>query len=1117
MLFRHAGKYLRTRVWAQMLKVMKLAAFLLFVLAMQVSATGYSQKLTLNMRNVPLSKVFKEIRKQTGYTFFYNTEMLEQTDKVSVAVVQADLEYVLSKCLLNKRLNYSIIDNTIILSVKPTPQTEEVIPPVANISVFGKITDATTHEPLVGASVVLKGTTKGASSDAKGNYTLQLPDNGGVLVVSFVGYEPMEKTVTAAGQLDIALKPRAILTDELVVVGYGTVKRKDLTGAVATVTGKDLQSNLAKSAAGALQGRIAGVTVANAGGAPGAGLSINIRGLSSLGSNSPLYVIDGVFADINWVDPNDIASIDVLKDASAAAIYGSRAANGVVIITTKGGHKNSAPTIGVNAYTGVQSLPKKMKLMSGPQWKAMEKQYGLLPTQAESFTANTDWQDEVFQTAPVNKVNLDVSGGGEHSTYDVSAGYLNQQGILKTTGYKAFNVRAKNTFNFFNDHFRVGNTFLLKSGDKQFSDLTITDVLRQNALLPIYDATAVGGYATYAPWMKNLENPVGYINQHNQHVYQTDMMLNGYAEVDLFVKGLKYRINAGINRTSGRNYNRGLAYTFGTALNQSYLNENAFFNNQWLLEHTLHYDRTFKKHNISLLAGYSSQENSNRNFGVGRKDIPLGTDAIDAGALGDQSTSGNLQEAALVSQFGRLVYSYDSRYLLTASVRRDGSSKFADGHRYGVFPSIALGWNLMNERFFEPVRNAIDEFKVRASYGRLGNQDIANYTTQSITTYGINYIQGGNLWLGSSTGINWVSPRNLTWEETATSNVGVDLAFLKNKLTISAEYYVRETRNILLSINQPPSTGLGGSPVMNAGTISNKGFEFLATYRNSIGAVHYNIGVNASTVKNEVKAVTVGNVQQFEGISPRGEGVINWAKVGYPIGGFWLIKTDGLFQSDAEVQSYKNAKGQVIQPNAKAGDIKFTDFNGDGRIDNNDRQYVGSAFPKLAYGIRANLDYKGFDIGFFFDGMYGNKIYNYTRARMEQTNEVNNHSAALLNSWTSTNTNTDIPRYTREDPNDNKRRVSDRWLENGAFFRLKTLELGYTLPKQWLNKATLKNGRIFLAADNLFTITKYKGYTPDLGQSNGDNGDYTGVFSAGVDYGRIPLARTIMFGIQANF
>lgn len=988
------------------------------------------------------------------------------------------------------------------------------------ISVKGTVRDRD-NNPLSGATVSIKGTSNGTATSDNGTFTLNVA-RGQVLVFSYTGKQDAEITVTNNSDLTITLTDKNEGMDEVVVIGYGTIRKKDLTGAVASVTGKDLQANLAKTVAGALQGRVAGVTVTNVGGQPGSGMNINIRGLSSLGSNTPLYIIDGVYGDINMVDPADIASVEVLKDASAAAIYGSRAANGVVIITTKGGKKGMPATVNINAYTGVQSITKKLGVMNAQQWKTIMKESGYLPEQATNYTGNgTNWQDEIYVKAPVSKVNVDVSGGGDHSTYNVSAGYIDQLGILMSTGYKAFNVRAKNTFNFFNNHFRLGNTFLVKSGDRKYSDFTITDALRQNPMIPVLDPNQLGGYAPWQPWMKNLDNPVGYLKLHNSHVYQTDILVNGFAEVDLFVKGLKYKFNLGINRTNGRNYYFNDPYNFGSGITKSFLSENAFFNNQWLAENTLHYDNTFNEHTISFLAGYSAQENSNRGFGASRNDLPFGTNSIGAGSPTEQKTSGGLQESSLVSVFSRLMYSYDSRYLLTASVRRDGSSRFANGNRYGVFPSIAVGWNIMNEKFFGSAKDKINELKLRASWGKLGNQEIGNYPTQSTASTGINYLQGIGSneiwWQGATTGASWVSPKNLTWEETVTSNIGIDLAFLKNKLTVSADYYVRETRNILLSINMPQSAGLGGSPTMNAGTIENKGFELLVNYRNSIGELNYNIGVNASSVKNNVKAVTVGNVQEFGGYNPQGEGTITWAKVGYPIGGFWVIRTDGIFQSDAEAQAYKNSKGQVIQPDAKAGDIKFVDFNDDGKIADDDRQYVGSPFPKMAYGIRAGFDYKGIDLGIFFDGMYGNKIYNYTRARMESTNEIINFSTSLLNSWTPSNTNTDLPRFTQQDPNKNFRRVTDRWIEDGSFFRLKTLELGYTLPQHITSLAKLKTSRIYVAGDNLLTATKYKGYTPDLGQNDEQNGGGSGTLTRGTDHGRFPIARTIIVGLQVNF
>lgn len=981
------------------------------------------------------------------------------------------------------------------------------------LRIEGSIVDEANH-PLSGATVSVQGTKTVVLTDQNGHFSIEA-NKDQVLSITYVGMASQTITIADSNPLTVVLHPEGGQLDQVVVVGYGTVKKSDLTGAIATVSAEDINANVAQTTAGAIQGKVAGVKVANVSGQPGSGMSINIRGLSSLGSNTPLYVIDGVYGDINMVDPDDIASINVLKDASAAAIYGSRAANGVVLITTKGGRRNTPTRINVSAYTGRQTITKKLSVMNAQQWKEIMKPTGFLPQSALDFQGNgTNWQDEVYESAPLSKINVNFSGGGENSTYDFSAGYIDQKGILKETGYKAFNIRAKNTFNFFNNHLRLGSTLLVKSGDQKTSNLTITDALRQNPMIPVYDSNQLGGFAPWEPWMKNMDNPVGNLMVNDLHTYQTNLFLNAFAEVDLGLKGLKYRFNLGINRTSGRHYNYNDAYNFGSGVIKSFLGEDAFFNNEWLAENTLHYDNAFGKHNLSFLAGFSAQENSNRGFGASRNNIPAGTNAIDAGSPAEQLTSGSLQEYALESLFSRLIYSYDNRYLLTASVRRDGSSRFAEGHKFGTFPSVAVGWNIMNEDFFGNLKDKVDVLKLRLSYGKLGNQEIGNYPTQSTVTTGINYVQGSgsaeSWWQGGSTGINWVSPLDLTWEETSTSNIGLDAAFFNSKLTFSADYYQRETRNILLSINMPPSAGLGGAPTMNAGIIENHGFEFLLGYNDKIGELGYNISVNASSVKNKVKAVTVGNVQEFGGYNPQGEGTITWAKVGYPIGGFWVVKTDGLFQSDDEVKNYKNADGTPIQPEAEAGDIKFVDYNGDGTITDDDRQYVGSPFPKLAYGINARLNYRSFDFAFFFDGMYGNKIYNYTRARMESTNEIINFSTRLFDSWTPTHTNTSIPRFTEQDPNKNWRRVSDRWIESGSYFRLKTVELGYNFESALLKKIGLSRSRVYVSGENLFTVTKYTGYTPDLGQSEG-------ALTAGTDHGRFPLARTLLLGLQVTF
>ena len=765
------------------------------------------------------------------------------------------------------------------------------------VTVKGTVKDAE-NNPVIGATVVVKGTTIGTTTDIDGNYTINVTP-GQVLEFSYVGMQQSSITVGDKNVINITMADGELL-DEVVVIGYGTVKKRDLTGAVASVSSKDLQANIAKSAAGALQGRIAGVSVSNVGGQPGSGMSINIRGLSSLGSNTPLYVIDGVYGDINMVDPADIASLEVLKDASAAAIYGSRAANGVVLITTKGGKKETPTTIDVNVYSGFQNIAKKLDVLDAQQWISVMKQTGFLPDEVKNFQgAGTNWQDEVYRTAPVTKANLNISGGTKTATYNVSAGYINQQGILLNSGYSAFNVRAKNTFSFFNDHFRVGNTLLVKTADKQINELSITDPLRQNPLMKVKDPDQLGGYAGIEPWMKNMDNPVGASELYDRQRHNMELLLNAYAEVDLGLKGLKYKLNFGYNKNNGRSYNYNPEYNFGSGAIQSSLSEGASFGDQWLVENTLHYDNTFGKHTVSGLFGYSAQENKDRSFGASRKDIPAGTNAIGAGATKEQSTSGSLQEHSLVSLFARAMYSYDSRYMISASIRRDGSSRFADGHRYGVFPSVSAGWNIMNEHFFENAKKTVDELKLRLSYGVLGNQEIGNYTTQSTATSGINYVQGGQWWMGSSTGINWVSPKDLTWEETRTTNIGLDASFFNGKLSFNADYFIQETKDVLLSIAMPSSVGMGGSPTMNAGTIQNKGFEFVVNHRNTVGEVYYNVGVNISTVSNKIKEITVGSdKQEYAGYNPQGEGTVTWAKVGDPIGAFYVVKTDGISKTN---------------------------------------------------------------------------------------------------------------------------------------------------------------------------------------------------------------------------
>lgn len=1105
MLFRHAGKYPGHPVFAQMLKVMKLAALLLLVLALQVSATGYSQKLTLNMREVPLSKVFREIRKQTGYTFFYNTEMLHQADKVSIAVVQADLEEVLNKCLLNRRLNYSIVDNTIILSPQPKEQAQETARPVANISVYGQVTDADTNEPLVGASVKLKGTNKGASTDAKGTYTLQLPDEGGVLVVSYVGYETTEKMVSKAGTLNIALTPKAVQTEELVVVGYGTQKRKDVTGAVSSVRVANISANVSKNISAAIQGRVPGVSVEASSGAPGAGLVITIRGMSTLGNNTPLYIVDGVFVNsIDGVSPNDVESIEILKDAATASIYGSRAANGVVLITTKGGRKETPPHLDVDTWVGIQSVPKRMSLLNGEQWtKLMQANVSGIP---DYNGVSSNWQDAIFRNAVVTRTNANFSGGSKNFTYNLSGGYLKEDGTMINTSYSAANFRIKTDYE--KGRLRVGETVIIKrgvshnspSGGDQTHSL-VGSSLMMPPTVPVFDAAnTLGGYGRRAIYMKNISNPVARLQNIDNSGRDLSIIANAFVEVKL-LEGLKYKFNVGLTESqTGTRLFTG-AFDDGNSANPlPDLSESSASASSWLLENTLNYNRKLGKHSLDLVAGYTSQKNTYSGFSASRDDLPVGTTVLGAGLATSQKNDGSANISTIVSKFGRIMYSYDSRYLFSASIRRDGSSRFAPGHQYGNFPSFSLGWNLHNEQFFKGITNTINTLKLRGSWGKLGNQEIGNYLTQNSINNGLNYVQGGVLWPGATVS-GYASPIDLSWEETAITNFGLDAGFLDNKLFFIFDVFNKKTEGVLLSVPFPVSVGKKGSPTLNAGVIQNRGYEMSVEYNDRAGELNYRLGFNISHTANKMSAIDIGSGrQEFGGISR--------AKVGYPIGAFFVIETAGIFNSKEEIAAH-NKDGRLIQPNAQPGDIKFVDYNNDGIIDNQDEQYMGSPFPTVTGGLSANLSYKGFDLGLFVEGVTGNKIYNARRKWMDKMNEITNFSTDVLNAWTPEN-HSAFPRFTLSDPNNNNRDNSNRWLEDGAYLRLKRVELGYNLPKTLTNKWGIEKVRVFASGENLFTITRYKGYNPDIGGGFGVRGMDN-------SWDAYPLSRTLLFGLNLTF
>ena len=997
-----------------------------------------------------------------------------------------------------------------------------------DIEVKGVVTEATTNEPLPGVTVRVKDKDTGTITDADGKYSIKA-GKGNTLVFSTIGMKQIERAVTSGAPINVTMEEDNIALEQVVVIGYGTVKNSHLSGAVGSVSAKELNGQVASNAATALQGKIPGVSVASSSGDPNGSMTINVRGISSLSNNDPLYVIDGSFGDISMVDPNDITSIEVLKDAASAAIYGSRAAGGVILITTKSGRKDTPTKLDINLFTGISHNPKKLNVFNGEEYSRFARYYKLAgdgfgaETGAVPFVGEgTDWQDVMLNTAMTYKANATISGGSKTGAYSASISYLNKEGILRNTDHESYNIRLKSDYSFLNNRLTIGQSMIVRlaQGKGNIDQDTMFGILQFPSVVPVYDPTNATGWGTSANI--NLPNPLGYSNVIDNTNESTRIFLNAYLQAEI-IKDLKYKFNVGIRKdhTKSRTYTG--IYDLGTFGKNDApdLKEGSSTYDSWVIENTLNYDKVFGKHNISLLAGYSAQKDKHYGLNGSNSDIPQFIETM-TGNTTTMSASSNLKELALVSLFGRVMYSYDDRYLFSASIRRDGSSRFGKGHQYGSFPSVSVGWNINREKFFKPLENVFDQLKIRASYGKLGNQEIGDnyYPTISVVGSGMNYLQGNNIWFGQMPYVNAVSPTNLTWENTETYNIGLDLSLLNGRLTMTADAYVKNTNDVLLPIPYAGSAGISGFSIQNAGKIRNKGFEFAVNYRGSIkDKFNYYVGANISTDKNEViKISTGGDNMTISGYSAHGQGGrgINMFQEGHAMSYFNLIETDGIFRSAEEIENYRTADGKLIQPGAQVGDVRYKDWNGDGSITTDDQHDVGSPFPDMTFGLRLGGDWNNFDFNLFFDGTVGNKIYNYPRYRLESGNFNGNYSTTLANSWRPDNQNTDMPRFSVTDGADNKWAYTDRWLEDGSYIRLKTLDIGYTLPKQLLKKIKLENVRIYTSIENLFTLTKYSGYTPDLGESGVDLGTTYNVFTRGIDQGRYPLPRTFSFGIQVN-
>lgn len=1043
--------------------------------------------------------------------------------------------------------------------------------------VSGTIISNDDQMPIIGANIIVKGTTKGTISDNNGRFTIQVQKNQS-LVFSYIGYQNAEQKVSSTiANLKITLITNTVALDEVVAVGYGTVKKSDLTGSVASVSGEQLRRLPAASIDKALQGLSPGVTVVSNSGQPGSDMVVRIRGIGTTNNSDPLYVVDGVMtSNINFLSPNDIKSVEVLKDASASAIYGARGANGVILVTTNQGNKSGKMTLSVDAYYGVQNRAKELSLMNSNQ---LAKFWGYTGTSATDFNnwvysnfasskssyfpagldfsnVNTDWQAQVFQpNAPIQNYHVSANGGTDKSSYSISAGYFDQQGIILSSYYKRFTFRINSSAQV-NNWLKVGeNMSLMTSDNRGVNPNSDQTSLLNSAIrfapwdMPYYPKGTVTPsivndvYNVAASSITNYFNPISMsVFDHPSTLFDR-LVGDAYFEIKP-IKELVYKADFGIDLSYGRTREFKEQYyvsptdffgptNFITAGFQRY--------QTWSIEQTLTYTKNIGKHNFSAMVGSSVSEYNSYTLGGSKIGItyPTPDNWYISMANGDptKSTVGDgVGLSRLASFLGRVNYSYNNRYLFTANFRADGSTKFPVNNLWGYFPSFSAGWKVSEEEFFAPLRPVIGTLKVRAGWGQIGNENISSNNSFAKVTQGIEFVTyvfgQGDQQLAPGGTMTTLPTGNLKWETTEQSNVGIDFGMLNNRLTGSMDYYIKDTKDMLLTVVLPEQIGMEFSAPANVGQVRNQGFELLLNWRDKITKdLGYSFGGNLATVNNNF--TKMGTSSPLYGQGFNGENLVV-SKEGYPLYSFYGYTFDGIFQNQSEIDNYvvrdgngnpglyqygtdgkpvRDANGNLT-PDAngktvpifipgiiKPGDVRYKDINGDGLISDKDKKILGSSFPTFTYGFNASLDFKGFDLSLFFQGVSGNMIYNCNRVLLEGVvAKATNLSTNMLNSWSDTNPSTTMP---RPYGNSNNYLASNRFLEDGSYLRLKNAQIGYNLPKKLLAPAKIESCRLYVSATNLLTFTNYTGYDPEASYS-------------GVDRGNYPQAITLLFGVKMD-
>jgi len=1129
---------------AKLFRIMRITMLLLVVGCVHLSATSMSQTITLKANRQSLPKVFELVEKQTGYQVLYSDRFIQSTKPVTISADRMPLGTFMQAVLTPESLTYQIFENTILISRLATDVAGNIDSEMQSQQrmISGTVTDES-GTPLEGVTVSAKGTPVAVKTGGAGEYRIEFPLAGTMLVFTNVGFEPAEYAVGNRSRMDVSMKASMSDLDEVVVVGYGTQRKKDVTGSVSSVKGEDLEKTPATTFVQSLQGKIPGVDIKAASNAPGGGMRIRIRGTNSINASSePLYVIDG-FPVMNGgfnpqgagnqanpadplasISPNEIESVEILKDASATAIYGSRGANGVVLITTKRGKEGKAK-IDFGYSLNVASIRKKLDLANAEQLAVLTNEWaanngqpafydGVKKPLPEELGEGTDWQDVIFRTAPTADYNLSVSGGTENTKYLVAGSYLNQDGIIIESNFKRaglkFNLdqhiskRIKLGVNM--NASRTVNDAVPSDGTGYQHDSPLWSALTTTPAIAVRDEEGNYIHNHNEGIEKIIENPVSIARTRTDITYANRVLSSAFADVEI-IDDLTFRANFGADIVNSKRN----IYVPNTAQTQALPNIGIasvgtiqFLN--WLAEYTLTYNKAFgSDHRLSVLAGYTVQNSDNESVFSEAQGFSTNSFSFNNLAAGSnpRPSQTSKEESGLLSYIGRINYAYRDKYLFTGTIRRDGSSKFGEDNKWGYFPSVGIAWVLSEEPFLRN-SNLLSNLKLRSSYGLTGNQDIGSYA--SLALYNTTRtILGGEPVIGFAP--NRIANPDLKWEKTNQFNVGVDAEFLKGKFQFSAEYYIKNTKDLLLNVTIPNQSGYSNS-IQNIGEVENRGVELSAGF-NTIGKLKWSSSVNISFNRNKVVSLAEGTERLIFTLG-RGEASFgsSIAIPGRPLGSFYGYRFLGIWQSAEEITEAGNSVGGVNRP----GLPKYEDLNGDGfRQNDDDRAIIGDPNPDFIFGFSNNFSFRDFSLFVFVNGSYGNEIFNLNRiALLSQPQKHNVLQVYYDQRWRGPGTSNTI-----EAPLHNAgewKNGSDRDVLDGSFLRVKTVTLSYHLPEKLLKGVGwLRNTQVYLSGENLLTFTNYSGFDPEVDLYASSN------TQMGVDNGSYPASKSVRFGFKVGF